>query len=154
MYCFFFKGEGKVLCIINSFFGFNRRLCNGICILIFIFFFKNFVLEIDECKLYMIFDEKDCVVGYSGNIDKCDEIEIVILVWYCFFGDVGDKLVDFCVLILYCGMYVFGWLKGNFFVNEGEIVERKVCFYFGFWCCKWFVKIKVKKCKGFFVYEF
>ena len=62
-------------------------------------------------------------------------------------------MADSCVPTSHCGTHAPGWLKGDHPVNEGEIVERKVCFHFGSRCCKWSAKIKVKKCKGFFVYE-
>lgn len=62
-------------------------------------------------------------------------------------------MADSCVPNSHCGTHAPGWLKGNHPVNEGEIVERKACFHFGSRCCKWTRKIKVKKCKGFFVYE-
>lgn len=95
----------------------------------------------------------DRAAGYSGNTDKCDEREILTPAWYRFSGDAGDKMADSCVPKSHCGTHAPGWLNGNHPVNEGEIVERKACFHFGSRCCKWTKKIKVKKCKGFFVYE-
>lgn len=62
-------------------------------------------------------------------------------------------MADSCVPKSQCGTHAPGWLKGDHPVNEGEIVERTACFHFGSRCCKWTRKIKVKKCKGFFVYE-
>lgn len=62
-------------------------------------------------------------------------------------------MADTCVPTSHCGTHSPGWLKGAHPVKEGEIVQRKVCFHFGSRCCKWNAKIKVKKCKGFFVYE-
>lgn len=116
-------------------------------------FTLNLASEIDECKSYTILDEKDRAAGYNGNTDKCDEREIATPAWYRFSGDAGDKMADTCVPTSHCGTHSPGWLKGAHPVKEGEIVQRKVCFHFGSRCCKWTDKIKVKKCKGFFVYE-
>ncbi|XP_078377492.1 uncharacterized protein LOC144660677 isoform X5 [Oculina patagonica] len=109
--------------------------------------------KIDGCIDYKELDEKDRAAGYDGSNYKCDQREIVTPAWYRFSGDAGDKMADSCVPQLHCGTHAPGWMKGDHPVNEGEIVERQVCFHWGSRCCKWTAKIKVKKCKGFFVYE-
>lgn len=109
--------------------------------------------EIDGCTSYSILGEKSRAAGYQGGTAKCDQREIATPAWYRFSGDAGNKMADSCVPQLHCGTHAPGWMKGDHPVNEGEIVERQVCFHWGSRCCKWTTKIKVKKCKGFFVYE-
>ena len=63
-------------------------------------------------------------------------------------------MADSCVKQQHCGTHAPGWLNGALPVKTGETVVRQVCFNWGSRCCKWSVKIKVKKCSGgFFVYE-
>lgn len=107
----------------------------------------------DACASYSVLDEKDRAAGNDANKYTCDQRDIATPAWYRFSGDAGDKMADSCVAELHCGTHAPGWLNGDHPVNEGEVVERQACFHWGSSCCKWSTKIKIKKCKGFFVYE-
>ena len=102
---------------------------------------------------HKLLDEKDRAAGYSGGAAKCDQSALMTPAWYRFSGAAGDKMADSCVKKAHCGTHAPGWLNGAHPVNVGETVERQVCFHWGSSCCKWSVKIKVKKCSSFFVYE-
>lgn len=112
-----------------------------------------FSKEIDACASYSVLDEKDRAAGNDANKYTCDQRDIATPAWYRFSEDAGDKMADSCVPQLHCGTHAPGWLNGDHPVNEGEVVERQACFHWGSSCCKWSTKIKIKKCKGFFVYE-
>ncbi|XP_022795937.1 neurogenic locus notch homolog protein 1-like isoform X3 [Stylophora pistillata] len=114
---------------------------------------KHCETQIDPCSSYVILDEKDRAAGNDAQVYKCDQRDIVTPAWYRFSGDAGDKMADSCVPQLHCGTHAPGWLNGDHPINDGEVIERQVCFHWGSSCCKWSTKIKIKKCKGFFVYE-
>lgn len=111
------------------------------------------VIVLDGCVNYKVLDELNRSAGYTGALADCDQTALISPAWYRFNGSAGDKMADSCVRVRHCGTHAPGWLDGNHPINVGEVVERQVCFHWGSNCCKWSVKIKVKKCSGFFAYE-
>lgn len=83
----------------------------------------------------------------------CDRI---FFGWYRFSGDVGFKMVEYCVSKGCCGIFVFGWFSGIYFILVEGVVECKVCFYWFDWmsdCCLFLIFIKVCNCGKFYVYK-
>ena len=112
------------------------------------------MVAIDGCVAYKVLSEKNRAANYTGAQGNCDQSALITPAWYRFSGDAGDKMADSCVKQLHCGTHAPGWLDGVLPLNVGQIVERTVCFNWGSSCCKWSVKVKVKKCSGhYFVYE-
>ncbi|CAH3141405.1 unnamed protein product [Porites lobata] len=114
---------------------------------------KNCEKVLDGCVNYKVLDELNRSAGYTGALADCDQTALISPAWYRFNGSAGDKMADSCVRERHCGTHAPGWLDGNHPINVGAVVERQVCFHWGSNCCKWSVKIKVKKCSGFFAYE-
>ena len=74
--------------------------------------------------------------------------------WYRFSGAAGNQMAESCVVDMFrCGTSSPGWLNGSHpTVNEG-VVQRRVCFRFGPFCCYFSTYIRVRNCGGFYVYQ-
>lgn len=62
-------------------------------------------------------------------------------------------MLNKCVLVCCCGIFVLGWLLGGYFKVVDGVVLRLVCFNWGFDCCIWCLSILVWNCGGFYVYK-
>ena len=104
--------------------------------------------------MYKLLNEKNRAAGYNGSLENCDQGALITPAWYRFSGDAGVKMADSCVQQSHCGTHAPGWFNGSLPSNVGETVVGTVCFHWSSSCCKWSVKIKVKKCNGsYYVYE-
>lgn len=45
---------------------------------------------------------------------KCDDV--LLEGWYCFNSIVGIRILDYCVNMIMCNIYVFGWFNGNYLI--------------------------------------
>lgn len=112
------------------------------------------VAAIDGCVVYKVLNEKNRAAGYDGSLANCDQGALITPAWYRFSGDAGVKMADSCVQKSHCGTHAPGWFNGSLPSNVGETVVGTVCFHWSSSCCKWSVKIRVKKCNGsYYVYE-
>ena len=104
--------------------------------------------------MYKVLNEKNRAAGYDGSLANCDRGALITPAWYRFSGDAGVKMADSCVQKSHCGTHAPGWFNGSLPSNVGETVVGTVCFHWSSSCCKWSVKIRVKKCNGsYYVYE-
>jgi len=109
---------------------------------------------IDGCVVYKVLNEKNRAAGYNGSLANCDQGALITPAWYRFSEDAGVKMADSCVQKSHCGTHAPGWFNGSLPSNVGETVVGTVCFHWSSSCCKWSVKIRVKKCNGsYYVYE-
>ena len=54
----------------------------------------------------------------------------------------------------HCGTHAPGWLNGAHPQTVGEMVTRTVCFNWVGDDCHWSTSIDIKKCNGFFLFNF
>ena len=73
--------------------------------------------------------------------------------WYRFVGAAGTKMPTTRVLTNRCGTVRSGWLEeAHPTVEDGE-VHRRVCFSDHHTGCKYTIRISVKNCGSYFIYQ-
>ena len=71
--------------------------------------------------------------------------------WYRF---KGSQLATSCVPQNSCGAKAPGWLNGEHPTTESGVVERQICFNFNGNCCFKNSTVKIRRCLGYYVYQF
>ena len=111
-----------------------------------------FLLEVDGCTNYTILSEADRAQGNTQPPHNRSDSGLVTG-WYRFQGAAGDRMPDKCVLMYRCGTKYPGWLNGAHPTVAEGVVTRTVCYSMERSCCYRSSIIKMKNCKGYYVYE-
>ena len=114
----------------------------------------------DPCNRcnYKILNSPDRAEGFTTyDQPKCDLMSwdrVKYDTWYRFNGSAGTAMPTHCVETMRCGAEAPGWLYGGHPKAAEGISARSVCFNWLGKCCYYKNEIKVKNCRGFFVYKF
>ena len=107
----------------------------------------------DGCTNYTVLSEADRAQGNAPWLPAGRHDNSLVTGWYRFQGAAGDRMPDKCVLMYRCGTKYPGWLNGTHPTVAEGVVTRTVCYSFKMSCCLAGNIIKVKNCKGYYVYE-
>lgn len=109
--------------------------------------------SVSECSSYKNLSDPDRAQRAVTTVDGelCDRYTLSPG-WYRFTGDAGDKMPTSCVPILRCMTAAPGWLNGVHPVNSST-VNREICFNWKRDCCIFKVNVRVKLCRGFYIYQ-
>ena len=108
----------------------------------------------DVCFNYQELNDLNRAAGVRRhNVLRCDRKCIKTPRWYRFTGASGSQMATSCVPKHHCGTHAPGWLSTPHPTKLQQVVTGKVCFHWGGSCCRWNAAIRVKKCKGFFIYR-
>ena len=108
-----------------------------------------------ECRKFEWITDADRSINYhSKSKYKCDQNVFRKNTWFRFGGSAGSSMPTSPPPTHRCGGRSPGWVKDAHPTKINQQKSVTVCF---FWpprkICHWTQKIKVTKCKGFFVYQ-
>lgn len=121
-------------------------------ILIFALVF-GFVSGSDPCKNYKAIDDPYRSIAYKlkpGDVAICDYN--LPKGWYRFTSDVGGMMPETSPASYYCGTVAPVWIKGTHPTVINETKSVTACTKIFRESCKVKKTIRIKKCKGYFVY--
>ena len=64
-------------------------------------------------------------------------------------GDAGTQLPEHNIDYYHCGTMYPGWLNGKHPIENGQIVDRHICFS---WNCGTIIQVQIIKCDTYFLY--
>ena len=67
-------------------------------------------------------------------------------------GEAGTRMPEHEINYGHCGTGATGWLNGKHPNEDGQIVDRQVCFTSGGNSCNWNIQVQVIKCDVYFLY--
>ena len=118
---------------------------------------RLFLLQVDGCTNYTVLSEADRAQGNGKPpYDRRDSglgLGLGSRGWYRFQGAAGNRMPDKCVLMFRCGTQSPVWLNGTHPTVAEGVVTRTVCYSYYSECCVQRNIIRVKNCRGYYVYE-
>ncbi|CAH3166280.1 unnamed protein product [Porites lobata] len=108
------------------------------------------IRDAPQCRDYTVLTEpnRQQSFGYGSNSDNR-----LVPGWYRFQSSSYSRIVDNCIPIRKCSSDLTGWLNGEHPTFEDCIVRSEVCFHGLLNYCYRTVKIRVRECQGYYVYE-
>ena len=67
-------------------------------------------------------------------------------------SEAGTRMPEHEIEYLHCGTNAPGWLNGKHPTENGQIVDRQVCFASSFDSCDWDIQVQIIKCDTYFLY--